>query len=713
MIYWLDKTEKKPFELIVFGENQIGSMKISFSFSTFVFCSFSALNVTEPLDREIEDFYELHLTASDRGNLTSTIIIHLSISDINDNVPIFDRQTPYAIHLSENTIPSLTHPIVRLHAIDADANENGRVNYHFSGQVSESIRQTFELNSQTGELFLLRSLDFEQIKEYRIQIRAQDSGPVSVPVYTVVLITVEDENDNKPMITLRLSEYFLHVNNTIYVSEETTFNTLLMHVLVQDFDSGVNSQVHCSIESAEHLQFNITKTVSHMFGVYTAERFDRERQANYSLRVVVEDEGLKIRHRTTRDLQLIITDINDCAPRFSQTSFDVSIDEEEEFRGPVFRFNAIDDDIDENGRISYELLSNEYQHVFYVNEQTGELFLREKLNREKQSTYNLTIRARDHGKYPRMLFTDASCFIRVLDKNEFRPMFERDEYRFDHITEEIPRGTSIGVIRAIDDDEHPLRYSISSSDFIIDEETGEIFVAKALDYDQNPECRKFFAMATDPAGWNNSCTIEVCLDPINEYAPEIRPESRFIDVNINNRTIIDLQAHDRDSSPNSFLSFRLLNPTSCNLTLLTNGTLFLPTESSCIGVFDLSIAISDNDKYPVSKISNETIRLVIYSNSVSLQKVLMKRKTTNWTVEIVICSVIFILLLVVICLALFVVYRQRMKLPISKTNSSSKINRDHLSFPEASFVLFIISKLFSSELCHFRNIVYLMKGSSI
>lgn len=684
-----------------------------------------ALNVTEPLDRETQDSYELELTASDRGNLTSTIFIHLSISDINDNVPIFDPHASYAINLSENAIPSLTQPILRLHAIDYDANENGRVTYHFSNQVSESIRQTFQLNSQTGELFLLRPLDYEQIKEYRIQIRAQDSGPVSVPVYTVITITVEDENDHKPMITLRVSEYFHFSNNTIYISEETPLNTLLMHVLVQDFDSGLNGQVHCLIESFERLQFNITNTVSHMFGIYTAERFDREQQANYSLRLIVEDEGLKIRHRTSRDLQLILTDINDCAPRFSQSSYDISVQEEEEYRTAMFRFEAKDDDANENGHISYQLLSKEYQYVFYLDEKTGELFLRQKLNREKQAFYNITIRARDHGTYPQSLFTDVSCLIRVLDTNEFRPVFDREEYRFDRISEDSPRGTSIGVIRASDADDHPLRYSISSSDFVIDGETGEIFLAKVLDYDTNPSCRKFFVMASDPAGWNGSCSVEVCPSPINEYSPEIRPESRLIYVNMNNRTIIHLQAHDRDSAPDAFLSFQLIaNPSQCNLTLLSNGTIYLSTESPCIGIIDLLLVISDNDPYPAPKMANESIRLIVYSNMIPLQHVLMKKKRTNWTIEISIVSVILTLLLVVICLALYLVYRQRMKQPILKMNSS-EINRDQLSFPEVSFQFLSGSKniisnvinrlvLISSSLFFFlRNIVCLTTELSI
>ncbi|CAF4625876.1 unnamed protein product, partial [Rotaria magnacalcarata] len=81
-----------------------------------------------------------------------------------------------------------TKSLIRIHAVDNDSNDNSHISYQFSPQISELIRQTFQLNSQTGELFLLQSLDFEQYKEYRIQVTAQDSGPVSVPVYTTIIV---------------------------------------------------------------------------------------------------------------------------------------------------------------------------------------------------------------------------------------------------------------------------------------------------------------------------------------------------------------------------------------------------------------------------------------------------------------------------------------------------------------------------------------------
>ncbi|CAF4748007.1 unnamed protein product [Rotaria socialis] len=418
LIYWLEKTAKIPFELVSFGSNQI------------------ALNVTEPLDREIRDFYEVKLTASDRGNLTSTIPIHISISDINDNVPAFDQQYPYTINISENTLPSLTKSLIRIHAVDNDSNDNSHISYQFSPQISELIRQTFQLNSETGELFLLQSLDFEQYKEYRIQVTAQDSGPVSVPVYTTIVVSVEDENDNAPIMNIRVSEYFHLINDTLYISEETPLNTLLMHIIVQDFDLNLNGKVQCWIEPSEP-KFNITNAINNMFAVYTEELFDREQHSNYSIVLIVEDNGLKNRHRTVRALQLIITDINDSPPIFTQPFYIVTIEEEKEYKQAIIQIHANDADLNENSQISYELITKEYKYLFNLDEKTGEIFLENKLDREIKSEYNLTIRAYDHGKYPKQLSTDVLVYIYLLDNNEFKPQFEHNKYIFHNISETI------------------------------------------------------------------------------------------------------------------------------------------------------------------------------------------------------------------------------------------------------------------------------------
>jgi hypothetical protein len=454
-----------------------------------------------------------------------------------------------------------------------------------------------------------------------------------------------------------------------------------MHILVEDFDSNLNGKVQCWIESSDLIKFNIINTIHNMFSIYTGQLFDRENRSNYIFRVIIEDFGLKLRQKTIQDFQLIITDINDSPPLFTQSFYNLTIQEEQEYASPLITFQANDADANENGRISYQLISNQ---LFNLNEKTGELFLREKLDREVQSNYNLTIRAVDHGTYPSQLHTDVICYINILDKNEYKPEFEKEKYIFHQIPETVAINTSIGFVKAIDRDENLIIYSISSPNFKINSSTGEIFVNQRLDYDKNHSCEILFVTAQDQDGLNSSSKIEICLQPINEYSPELHSKSRLIYINIDNTSFIHLHAFDRDYSPSSFISFQFEKTFKCNLTYLSNGTIYIHKKDRCTGIIDLLISMNDNDPTPSSKITNQTIRLIFYSNAITLQQILSS-SNYKFTIEILIISMIIILISLIICLVLCIIHKQR-----RQTRSIEiKVLKDQIGFTEVKINVYI------------------------
>jgi hypothetical protein len=477
-------------------------------------------------------------------------------------------------------------------------------------------------------------------------------------------------------MNIRVSEYFHLINNTLYISEETPINTLLMHVIVQDFDSNLNGKVNCWIEPSEP-KLNVTNTINNMFAVYIEQLFDREQRSSYSIRIIVEDSGLKKRHQIVRELELIITDINDSPPIFSQSFYELFIDEEKDYQQSIIQIQATDADLNENSEISYELLSDQYKDLFRLHEQTGELFLERKLDREIQSIYNLTIRARDHGKHPSSLSTDVVLYLYVRDKNEYQPEFEQKKYFFYNIKETIPINSSIGFVKANDRDGNLIKYSMISLDLMIDSLTGEIFVRKQLDYDTNP-CINAIVMAKDPDGLNSTCQIEVCLKPINEHSPELHPESRLIYINIDNTSLIYLNATDRDRSPSNYLTFQYGQVSKCNSTFLyfsSNGTIYLNKNEQCTGIIDLMVLISDNDQYPSSKQTNQTIRLIFYSNTFPLKQILSQSSLSKFsyrklaylslqslTMEMIIILIIILILVLILFLVgliACITYRRR------------------------------------------------------
>ncbi|NWZ42568.1 PCDG7 protein, partial [Brachypodius atriceps] len=147
------------------------------------------------LDREQAAFHELVLRASDGGDpaRTGTARIRVVVLDANDNAPVFS-QAEYTVRVAED-VP-VGSVLVTVTATDADEGLNGQVKYSLKKKKSSS--QIFHLDSDTGAITLLRSLDFEEGDAYEMDVQASDGGTLYDTAK--VVITVTDVNDNAPEI---------------------------------------------------------------------------------------------------------------------------------------------------------------------------------------------------------------------------------------------------------------------------------------------------------------------------------------------------------------------------------------------------------------------------------------------------------------------------------------------------------------------------------
>lgn len=146
------------------------------------------------LDREECSNYTLVITACDQGPsaLTSTTLLSITLSDENDNSPVFSRKS-YRASVSEG-LP-VGSEILRLTAIDPDLGLNGEVTF----SLVDDTPGIFSVNSVTGTVYLMKQLDRETRSQHMFRAIATDScsqGPRSS--VAVVTIQVEDINDNPP-----------------------------------------------------------------------------------------------------------------------------------------------------------------------------------------------------------------------------------------------------------------------------------------------------------------------------------------------------------------------------------------------------------------------------------------------------------------------------------------------------------------------------------
>lgn len=78
------------------------------------------------------------------------------------------------------------------------------------------MKNTFAINSQTGELTTLVKLDRELAREYEVPIMASDAG--GRPAFTTIRVKVADENDNAPIFLLKEYKAAIHSNFSVSMS---------------------------------------------------------------------------------------------------------------------------------------------------------------------------------------------------------------------------------------------------------------------------------------------------------------------------------------------------------------------------------------------------------------------------------------------------------------------------------------------------------------
>lgn len=157
---------------------------------------------------------------------------------------------------------------------------------------------------------------------------------------------------------------------------------------------------------------------------------------------------------------------------------------------------ANDSDSGDNGKVSYHIQVNnenvQETDEFDINEVSGELRLKKKLDRKKQSRYEIILVAQDHGT-PTHFEQLRFLTILLVDVSENNPEFPdaSNPYKF-FIAENSDRDIRIGKIQAIihdsghqDSNSHNIFYYIllgnEDGAFYVDKITGDIFTNKSLD----------------------------------------------------------------------------------------------------------------------------------------------------------------------------------------------------------------------------------------
>ncbi|XP_068273229.1 protocadherin gamma-A5-like [Nyctibius grandis] len=367
------------------------------------------LVLAKALDRESAAFHELVLRASDGGEpaRTGTARLCVAVLDANDNAPVFS-QAEYTVRVPEDVPVGST--LVTLTATDADEGLNGDVKYSLK-KITEKASQIFHLDSETGAITLVRSLDFEEGDSYALEVQVRDGGGLSDTAK--VAITVTDVNDNAPEISVRSA--------LSSISEDSPSGTVVALLHVQDRDSGANGEVRCSI--AESLPFRLERSFDNYYRVVTARELDREEVSEYNVTVRAVDGGSPALW-SSAVLALRVLDVNDNAPVFAEASYSARLAENNAAGALVLTVRAWDADWGQNARVRYRLWEGRVRGAplsSYVSVQaeTGALYALRSFDYEEVREVGLWVRAEDGGAPA--LSSNVSVRLVIVDENDNAP----------------------------------------------------------------------------------------------------------------------------------------------------------------------------------------------------------------------------------------------------------------------------------------------------
>uniref|UniRef100_UPI00398EB0C5 protocadherin Fat 1a isoform X2 n=1 Tax=Pristiophorus japonicus TaxID=55135 RepID=UPI00398EB0C5 len=390
------------------------------------------INVISSLDFETHPAYKLTVRATDSliGS-HAEVFVDIVVEDVNDNAPVFIARK-YTATLSEASVVGTS--VVQVTATDSDYGMNKVLYYQLVEDETKSS-EYFHIDSTSGLILTARMLDYEQIQQYNLLVRALDNGKPQLSSDIILTVHMTDLNDNPPLF-----------NELLYqasVSEPVTRGHFVTHVQASDADISDVEKLRYSIVSGnDRMNFAIDSKS----GIITIANLHKQNlEAVYNLSVSVSDGVF----RSSAEVRVSIIAANFHDPAFDQTDYEAELAENSDIGTLVIEVKATDDDSGTYGHVSYFIVNDFARDKFSV-DQKGKIFTSEKLDRENpvEKVVTISMMAKDGGGKV------AFCNINVIltDENDNMPQFRAAEYKV-NIGSYAQKGSSVIRIVASDADE--------------------------------------------------------------------------------------------------------------------------------------------------------------------------------------------------------------------------------------------------------------------
>ena len=459
------------------------------------------LQTDAALDYETKPTYTITITADDGKGGSAFITVTVNLTNVNDNAPVFTDGDSVTRSIAENT-ESGTNIGTPVAATDADGDT---LTYRLGGTDKDS----FSINSKTGQLQTKAALNYEKKSSYTITITADDGNGSSASITVTVNLTNVNE----------LPVFDEGYSTTRSIAENTV--------------SGVNigSAITATDADGDALTYRLIGTDANAFSInsktgqlQTKAALNHETKSTYTAIVNVSDGNGGSASIT---VTINVTDINELpennAPVFTEGSSTTRSVDENTGSGVNIGTPVAATDAD-GDTLTYRLGGTDASS-FSIDSETGQLRTSAALDYEAKPTYTITITA-DDGKGGS---ASINVTINITDiepetaqsiniQNSF-PGFTEGSSTTRSVAENTASDVNIGsAVSATDPDGDTLTYSLGGTDaasFSLDSSSGQLRTSAALNYETKPTYT-ITITADDGKGGSASINVKINITDIKE-----------------------------------------------------------------------------------------------------------------------------------------------------------------------------------------------------
>ncbi|XP_004681137.1 PREDICTED: protocadherin-15 [Condylura cristata] len=474
------------------------------------------------LNREVKDYYELVVVATDGAvhPRHSTLTLAIKVLDIDDNSPVFTNST-YTVVVEENLPAGTTFLQIEAKDVDLGANVSYRIR-------SPEVKHIFALHPFTGELSLLRSLDYESFPHQEATItflvEAFDIYGTMPPGIATVTVIVKDMNDYPPVFSKRIYKGM--------VAPDAVKGTPITTVYAEDADPpGLPaSRVRYRVDDVQYpYPASIFDVEEDSGRVITRVNLNEEPTTIFKLVVVAFDDGEPVMS-SSATVKILVLHPGEI-PRFTQEEYRPPPVSELAARGTVVGVIAA---AAINQSIVYSIVAGNEEDTFGINNITGVIYVNAPLDYETSTSYVLRVQADSlevvlaNLRVPSKSNT-AKVYIEIQDENDHPPVFQKKFY-IGGVSEDARMFASVLRVKATDKDTgnySAMAYRLiippikeGKEGFVVETYTGLIKTAM-LFHNMRRSYFKFQVIATDDYGNGLSGKADVLVSVVNQLDMQV------------------------------------------------------------------------------------------------------------------------------------------------------------------------------------------------